>query len=53
MKILEGIKREVLKEMHSGKQRGGRDTVSDFWNVIEDTGRMDVWRNKLLDEMIK
>ena len=52
MKILNGIHAAVLKEM-SGKQNGGRDTVNDFWNAIDDIGRMDLWRNELLNELVK
>ena len=53
MKILNDIFAEVKREMKSGKQKGGRDTVSDFWNAIEDSGRLDAWRNRLLDELVK
>jgi hypothetical protein len=53
MKILAGINHEVIKEMKSYSKTGGRDTVNDFWNAIEDAGRLDVWRNKLLDELVK
>jgi hypothetical protein len=53
LKILAGINAEILKEMKADKQKGGRDTVNDFWNAIEDISRMDVWRNRLLDELVK
>lgn len=50
-RLLDDIRDEVLAEMASGRQQGGRDTVDDFWNAIGDVGRMDVWRNRLLDEL--
>lgn len=53
MKILDDIFMEVKAVMNSGKQTGGRDTVSDFWNAIDDSGRLDAWRNRLLDELAR
>lgn len=51
MKILADIFGEVKKVMLAGGQQGGRDTVTDFWNAIDDSGRLDAWRNRLLDEL--
>ncbi len=53
LQILHGIFDEVRQEMAAGQQQGGRDTVSDFWNAIADSGRLDAWRNRLLDAMVQ
>jgi len=49
MKVLN----DVLKEAEGSRAEGGRDTVNDFWAAVDDVHKLDVWRNKLLDLLVK
>jgi hypothetical protein len=43
----------LLKEAFASRAPGGRDTVNDFWAAIDDVGKLDRWRNYLLDGMLE
>ena len=47
--LLQGILEEAVK----GRARGGRDTVNDFYSSPREVAKLDVWRNRLLDELLK
>ena len=47
--VLEGI----FKEAKDSRDRGGRDTVYDFWAAVDDAAKLDRWRNALLDRLAK
>ena len=43
---------KLLKEARSSRGASGRDTVSDFYTAIDDVGKLDRWRNRLLDRLV-
>ena len=44
---------EILRQAAASRTRGGRDTVSDFWTAVDDVGKLDRWRNALLERLVK
>lgn len=49
MAALDGI----FKAAATSRARGGRDTVNDFWTAVDDVGKLDKWRNTLLDRLLR
>ena len=47
------VLKKIFREAATSRARGGRDTVSDFWTAVDDVGKMDKWRNTLLDRLLK
>jgi hypothetical protein len=49
----EGLLQAVLKEAVACRAKGGTDTVADFYNSPVEVLKLDAWRNRLLDELLK
>jgi hypothetical protein len=49
----EGVLAAVLKEAVESRAKGGTDTVNDFYSSPAEVGKLDLWRNRLLDEWLK
>jgi hypothetical protein len=45
--------KDILKTAARSRARGGRDTVSDFWAAVDDVAKLDRWRNRLLNRLVK
>jgi hypothetical protein len=44
---------KILKEAAGSRTSGGEDTVDDFWAGVNDTAKLDQWRDALLDRLAK
>ena len=49
----ESLLKSILTEAVKGRAKGGTDTVSDFYNSPQEVAKLDTWRNRLLDELLK
>jgi hypothetical protein len=43
----------ILEEAVAARAKGGEDTVTDFYNSPREVAKLDAWRNRLLDELLK
>ena len=49
----EALLQSILKEAVEGRAKGGTDTVNDFYNSPSEVAKLDLWRNRLLDQLLK
>ena len=49
----EAVLAAILKEAVQARAKGGTDTVNDFYNSPAEVAKLDLWRNRLLDEWLK
>jgi hypothetical protein len=49
----EEVLQAVLREAVEDRAKGGTDTVSDFYNSPKEAAKLDAWRNRLLDELLR
>jgi len=49
----EGLLKSILAEAVQARAKGGTDTVNDFYNSPQQVAKLDAWRNRLLDELLK
>lgn len=45
--------KSILVEAVANRAKSGTDTVNDFYNSPEEVAKLDTWRDRLLDELMK
>ncbi len=43
----------IFKAAEKSKTDGGADKVDNFWTGMDDAAKLDAWRNRLLDRLVK